>query len=276
MPRVPTTTLLGLALGLGASGCQELLPEVEEPAGSEDASSGSTGSGSTSSSGGGPTTDTGVASGSASGDDTTAGLDSSGTGSGDGTSTGDSGSESTGGLPSMGCADGNREALADEVAYPDIAACAGGFQVPGVRMQAPLCDRGAGNFGRWPDGMGCTIEDLCAEGWHVCATRGEVAEAGLSACDDEEWGEQFFVTGQSGEGSNTCNDTGTDDVFGCGGVGYSNIDQGSCAPLNRSTSNLCVKLAGPWDCGMDSSDEVANLSKTGADYGGALCCRDGI
>lgn len=194
---------------------------------------------------------------------TTAALDSSGS----------STDATTGEVSPVGCADGTREALLDEALHPNVAACAGGFWVPGVASPVPLCDRQGGNDGPLPDGMGCTIEDLCAAGWHLCTSRQEVAAVGIADCNAEEWESQFFATSQSGEGANTCNDTGTNDVFGCGDVGYSNIS--GCAPLNRSTGNLCVELQGAWSCNEDAYDEVATLNKPGPDYGGALCCRDG-
>jgi hypothetical protein len=188
--------------------------------------------------------------------------------------TGGSSSESTtGGVSSVGCADGFREALFDEVLYPDVAACAGGFWVPGVGNDTPLCDRQGGDDGPLPDGMGCAIDDLCADGWHLCASRQDVAAAGLAVCDGIVWDGQFFVTAQSGEAANTCNDTGTNEVFGCGDIGSSSIS--NCAPLNRSTGNLCVNLSGAWSCSEDAYDEVSHIVKPGSDAGGALCCRDG-
>lgn len=218
----------------------------------------------------------GGGSGSGSGEGSSS-LDSTGTSSGTTAVVEGSGSSSegtTGGVSTVGCTDGFREALLDEVAYPNVAACAGGFWVPGVSSPAPLCGRQGGDDGPLPDGMGCTIEDLCAEGWHLCTSRHEVAAAGLNDCDAPAWDGQFFATGQSGEGSNTCNDTGTNDVFGCGDVGHGNIS--GCAPLNRSTGNLCANLPGAWACSEDAYDEASYLVKPGPNAGGALCCREGV
>ena len=142
--------------------------------------------------------------------------------------------------------------------------------MPGVAAPVPLCDRQGGNDGPLPDGMGCTIEDLCAEGWHLCTGLQEVADAGLD-CGAQAWGGQFFATSQSGPGANSCG-AGTNDVFGCGDVGYTSIS--GCAPLNRSTGNLCVNLPGSWECSEDAYDEVTHLVKPGPGEGGALCCRD--
>ncbi len=275
MRRAPTPLTLVLAATAACSGPAP--PEVEATTG------GSTGGGSTtrgSSSGAPPpgtSTDAGppVTTGSSTADDV--GLDSSSTAGVVATTTeGSSGTtdEGTTGEPSpVGCADGSREALEDEVAYPGIAACAGGFWVPGVGAPVPACNREGGNDGPHPDGIGCSIADLCAAGWHLCTTRYEVAMAGLASCGNVSWGGQFFATAQSGEGANACNDTGTNDVFGCGDVGYENVS--GCAPLDRSTGNLCVSLPGAWECSEDAYDEVSYLVKPGPDFGGALCCLDG-
>ncbi|MEM9456916.1 MAG: hypothetical protein AAGF11_22245 [Myxococcota bacterium] len=180
--------------------------------------------------------------------------------------------DSTGDPSPIGCADGTRDALADEVLHPDIAACAGGFGVPGVNIGMPVCDRQGGNDGPLPDGVGCSIDDLCAAGWHLCASRNEVMTAGLTDCDALAWGSQFFATAQSGTGDNACAAMGANDVFGCGDIGHANIR--GCAPLNRSTSNLCTDIIGPWDCLDDAYNEASNLTKSGPENGGALCCRD--
>lgn len=265
----------GLALALLLGACQ---PDPVEVPGAPTSSDSSSGPAPSSSSTIDPAS-TGIGSGSATGTSTSTGsstsAETSGSSSGTTVAVDGSGSseESSTGEPSpIGCADGTRDALVDEVLHPNIAACAGGFGVPGVHLGTPLCDRQGGNDGLLPDGMGCSIEDLCAAGWHLCTSQGEVMAAGIANCNDESWGSQFFATAQSGQGKNACNPMGTDDVFGCGDIGYSHID--NCAPLNRSTGNLCVELIGPWDCPDDSADEVSHLTKAGPDNGGALCCRN--
>jgi len=276
-----------LAGGLGLAACGGSTPPEVGLATEGSSGSGTmgvttavvTGSSTSSTPADGTSTSPGSGSGSGSGSGGSTGpLDSSGTSSGTTAALEDSGSSSdstTGEVSTVGCADGFREALIDEVAYPNVAACAGGFWVPGVGSPVSQCEREGGDDGPWPDGMGCSIEDLCAEGWHLCASRQEVMVAGLAGgCGGVAWGSQFFATGQSGEGANTCNDTGTNDVFGCGDLGYSDIS--GCAPLNRSTGNLCVELPGVWSCSDDAYDEVTHLVKPGPSDGGALCCRDGV
>lgn len=277
---------IALAGVLGLAACTDTPPEVGHTEGSSGSSSGgttmlATGSSTDTSPPGG--TSSGAGSSAGSGDGTLGSSGSAGsldsTGSGSGTTaaiegSGSSSESTTGEVSPVGCADGFREALLDEAAFPSVAACAGGFWIAGVGAPVALCDRQGGDDGPLPDGMGCSIEDLCAEGWHLCTSRQEVAAAGLADCGPQAWGGQFFATSQSGEGANTCNDTGTNDVFGCGDVGYGNIS--GCAPLNRSTGNLCVNLPGVWACMENAYDEVSHLVKPGSDAGGALCCRDAV
>jgi len=218
------------------------------------------------------TAGSGSATGSTSGS-TSTGLDDTSSGGTSSSGPGESSSsESTGAPVDNGCADGEREALEDEVTYPNIAACAGGFMVPGVVVNVPYCDRMGGDDGPEPAGAGCSIEDLCGEGWHVCVDRLEVMDAGVADCDMEAFGGSFFATRQSGEGNNTCNATGVNDVFGCGDIGYANIE--GCAPLNRSSANGCSMLPAPWDCNTSLTQEAEFITKQGPEFGGALCCRD--
>ena len=119
------------------------------------------------------------------------------------------------------------------------------------------------------------VEDLCSEGWHVCMDRTEVMDDGVANCNDEtiSWGgNSFYATRQSGEGANTCNPTGLNDVFGCGDVGYTNIE--GCAPLNRGSANLCNQLPAPWECGVSITQEADFIVKPDPQFGGVLCCRD--
>ncbi|MCA9705290.1 MAG: hypothetical protein KDK70_05545 [Myxococcales bacterium] len=276
MPRLPST-VVRLALVSALGGCS---PSPGEVSGLSTGPEPTSGPASTSSSSAEPDS-TGPAPGTTTAEPSSStgsdGLDSTGpsdTTTAMGSSSSSSEESSTGEPSSVGCADGFRDALLDEATFPNVAACAGGFAVPGVDLDTPLCDRQAGNDGLLPDGMGCSIDDLCAAGWHLCTSRDQVAAAGLGNCDGVAWGGQFFATRQSGMGSNTCNASGTNDVFGCGDIGYTDIS--SCSPLNRSTGNLCVELSGPWQCDVDAYDEVSNLSKPGPTHGGARCCRDGI
>ncbi len=264
-----------------------LLPACNDPGTPQGGDSGSTTSTSSSSSTGNTPGDstteqldttaavTGSATGTTSGSSTTNALDDTSSSSSSSSSSSESSSsESTGSSPVNGCADGEREALEDEVAYPNIAGCAGGWTVPGVVVNVTNCDREGGDDGLNPAGTECSVEDLCSEGFHVCQDRQEVMDDGVADCNDETiaWGGSFYATRQSGEGNNDCDPMGLNDVFGCGDVGHTMIN--NCAPLNRGSANLCVDLPAPWECGVSNTMEANFIIKSGPEFGGALCCRD--
>lgn len=214
---------------------------------------------------------------------------------GGGANTG-AGPSSGGGLPALnGCADGTREGFVDEGKFPDIAACAGGFAVPGV-MNGPVttCARSAGDDSANPDGAGCSVEDLCSPGFTVCVSDADVAFRSGSGCADiGAEPSTFFITRQSGTGCGKCaNGSSTapeclqcscagfcapqpqiaNDVFGCGTVGDF-TDQ--CGVLDRFSNDFCGQLPAPWSCG-GGCDEAVTVAKPGAAGGGALCCRGPI
>ncbi len=268
----PSLSLL-LVLSLG-TGC----PDDPPPTGTGDGSS---------STGGSSTGSTGVGPGTTTGNDTTGIESASGEGSSssgamadstDGDTTGSTGgsgsSESTGEPADVGCADGEREALVDDVMYPDIAACSGGWSIPGVLGGTAFCDNEAGDDSATPNGKGCAIDDLCAPDWHLCESAQDVSDHGMADCGAKglEWDGSFFATRQSGQGADTCEAVGTNDVFGCGEIGHDTID--GCAPLNLSTGNLCADLMAPWDCDVADDSEAEFLVKEAPELGGALCCRD--
>ena len=197
-----------------------------------------------------------------------------------------------------GCADGARDAFRDRARYPNIAGCAGGFELPGLNLEtAPTCDRIAGNDGPNPNGRGCRASDLCATGFHVCRSSGEVRARSIDGCTGARDGapSSFWATRQTGPGCLQCA-TGTapdctnadcrgncaptarttNDIFGCGSVG--SVPQASCAPLDRSGNNLCSELPAPWRCDTGVGDvsfrESEFVVKPGPQAGGVLCCRD--
>jgi hypothetical protein len=126
--------------------------------------------------------------------------------------TGGGGGDSDGTPRASGCADGTREAFLDLVRFPAIAACAGGWSVPGLvtaASRAPACGRAAGNDGSNVTGAGCTVEDLCAEGWHVCLGARELAALGVTCADAgipsaSAGSPLFFATRQRGTPPTSC------------------------------------------------------------------------
>lgn len=181
-----------------------------------------------------------------------------------------------------GCSDATREGFPDLVAFPALAACAGAWSIPGLRPDPPVsCNRAGGDDGARPAGVGCSANDLCATGWHVCRTRLEVYER-LPATDRScallgaEEG-MLFVTAQSGVPGGGCTETGTNDVVGCGTYGIG-LTEPTCEPLDRSSDNMCftIKSVGGWEC-PDPDSELTTIRKSDPTAGGGvLCCRDSL
>ncbi len=175
----------------------------------------------------------------------------------------------------LGCSDGTREGFTALGSFRDIAACGGGWSLPGLLAATtltPACARGAGNDSVNPTGAGCSVADLCQLGWHVCTSPADVAaKTGGAGCAGADIAGAFFVARQSGPGGGVCA-AGGNDLFGCGGIG-SATDPVTCTVLNRSSNDLCSSLTADWKCGTDGLQEANNVTKTSGS-GGALCCRD--
>jgi len=201
----------------------------------------------------------------------------------------------------VGCADGSREGFDDLDQYPVIAGCGGAWDVPGIFDMPASCGRAAGNDGDNAAGAGCTVTDLCAEGWGVCHGRAKVLQA-AGGCEGAlvgATGPVFFTTQMSSTGAFACA-TGaeaTNDLFGCGNLGCDFTSNATvaelCAPLVMSSHDLCKglrndrgcgdwcnhlgkypELPNAWSCGSSGSEEALNVTKSHPDQqGGVLCCR---
>ncbi len=180
-----------------------------------------------------------------------------------------------------GCADGERELFTDVTRFPDVAGCSGGFSVPGVTTdgsRAPRCARAGGDDGVNPVGAGCSVEDLCAEGWQVCASAAEVAARGVTECDTSATGPAIWITRQgSGPGfPSDCVDGGTNNLVGCGprlvDAGFPGAVPASCAPLDAIWIWRDCEAVGVWSCNSTSAEPTV-VTKGGPDHGGVLCCR---
>jgi hypothetical protein len=215
-----------------------------------------------------------------------------GTGGSGGASGGESGGPDDAGAPfdapsaTAGCADGTREAFTDNVRFPSIAGCAGAWSVPGLiseRSMAPGCARAAGNDGSNPTGIECTVEDMCADGWHVCGGASELTVKGVS-CQDAgivpmtaQGGAMFFATRQRGTPPTGCSPgatTGSNNLHGCGNFGRVE-DPGCAPPLDRQIENTACTANPPWSCSDPVSimTEAMVVTKSAAAAGGVLCCR---
>jgi hypothetical protein len=193
----------------------------------------------------------------------------------------DAGPQDAGPSPSaVGCADGTREGYLDTDRYPHIAACAGGWQIAGLLdplTRTATCDRQAGNTGALTDGYGCTVADLCADGWHVCETAAEVEELATN-CDDAIVSTTpdfaFFVTRQRAFGfvCSSSNNNGTTNLHGCGNVGT--LESLTCAPFTVMLRDVDCTLWPPWSCASSEVREYEAVTKRGSNRGGVLCCKD--
>lgn len=198
-------------------------------------------------------------------------------------SEGDATTSDPGDLLVVGCADGRREAFLDLTVFDRIAGCAGAWTVRGLLVDVgPTCGRRGGNNGPTPMGGGCSVEDVCAEGWHVCLDASEVEDrspSGCSGASDPTLDDAFYVTRQNGSGSGVCGEEGADDLFGCGTIGLESLDD-SCAPLDRALNReACLEIRrngdAPWNCDTQGDADEANaLIKLNSNLGGALCCAD--
>ncbi|MCK6550510.1 PKD domain-containing protein [Myxococcota bacterium] len=211
----------------------------------------------------------------------------------------------------VGCADGQREGYLSLTQYPNIAACSGGWSVPGIHASNPgtapscgvatfdtvnpACNRGAGDDGTNPNGAGCNVADLCGVGWHVCNTGNDVLARSPTGCvgSTVSGDSMFWATRQSTTGCGVCANgasTGpqcnsgscvggclqtaaiSNDVFGCGTIGAGGF---ACGPLDRFSHDGCSALGAPWTCSDGGGYcEAYRLRKTDASRGGVLCCRD--
>jgi hypothetical protein len=194
--------------------------------------------------------------------------------------------------PDVGCSDGTREYFTDIQAQPSIAGCAGGFGIAGittVQSKTPQCGRVSGNDSANTNGDGCSVEDLCAEGWHVCRDKDDVKESSATgACEPLPAGPlQFWLTRQVQNEDGACSSPpDTNNITGCGtGPRSGNPELGdltpahpdSCKPLVvRMRQQECAPSAN-WDCGANQADQVVEANivvKIGSGEGGVLCCKD--
>lgn len=188
-----------------------------------------------------------------------------------------SSSAAGGGVSEHGCADGQREGYFGE---PRIAACAGGFLVAGVTTgpsMQPQCLRQGGDDGPNPTGTGCSVADLCAEGWHVCNSAPEVASE-VSACptDSVMAPPVFWLTRQSTDNSvGDCTALGDNNLVGCGeGLAMTMVVGANCGPLDTLMYYSSCAANPPWYCGTGMPEEALVVTKNGSDLGGVLCCQE--
>src|SRR5262245_3879393 len=165
-----TTTGAAGTSATGAAGSIALMGTAGDGGGAGTGAAGDVGAAGTGAAGTSATGAAGDSPTGAAGDVGAAGTGAAGTGAA-GTGAAGTGAAGTGAVSRIGCADGTREGFQSQTKYPTIAACSGAWTIPGLIANdtlVPRCQRRAGNDGANTSGQGCSVADLCAEGWHVC------------------------------------------------------------------------------------------------------------
>lgn len=220
-----------------------------------------------------------------------------------------------------GCADGQREGFVDATRFPTVAGCNGAWTVPGISNFAPqvapscapykphdtrypTCNRQAGDDSpTHSNGTGCSAEDLCADGWHVCLSAADFGQTKALCTQANPIGSppQLWLSRQSSTGfqkcatgtstSSNCNSVSgevgclqteliSNDVFGCGNYGATLAGK-TCGNFNRFSDNLCSAIASfGWSCNPTGTEnglcETYTIVHNNPATGGVLCCRDTI
>jgi hypothetical protein len=173
------------------------------------------------------------------------------------------------------------------MAEPKIAGCSGGFDVPGVttnNSKQLQCQRNAGNDSNNPNGKKCSVEDLCADGWHVCTDMNDVkSHASMGQCDDSSPDPVFWLTRQVEDMPGMCvvpPNGNANNIAGCGqGIADPITPQQACDPLSASLRAPNCQASQTWSCGMQQGNNpVLNegdiVTHSGAAEGGVLCCKN--
>ena len=172
-----------------------------------------------------------------------------------------------------GCADGTREGFGPPSQFPDIAACAGGWDGAGGLAAARTGCPVSGNDSTINrDGSGCAAADLCAVGWEICADAADAAARFTGRCDDGIDVAGFYATNQPTLAPATCGGSGALDLIGCSTDGIGTGVGSSCAPLEKGAGSACANIADEgWSCGSGGDIRLAVTKAYGP--GGVLCCR---
>lgn len=167
-----------------------------------------------------------------------------------------------------GCSDGTREGFLHLASYPNLSACGGAWDIPGIHNVDPACSRDSGNDGVNPLGLGCNVTDLCAEGWHVCLGKDDVLAHNSTGCDgimNCAESPAFFVVRTSSIGAFYCapdtigDPASQNDLFGCGDLGCPTkpyVCEGTLTPNSQTKcvqGEPCTNCASGQEC-LDGSD----------------------
>ena len=168
-----------------------------------------------------------------------------------------------------GCADGEREALIDLVAWPSIAGCAATW-TDAKDLRAP---RTAASCGDDLNAMCGAPVDACAPGWHMCGEAGQPTEISsqLESFDCAEAGPD--ATSRFVAALSHCTTVCTYTLpLPCGAMGECNepVCCGAGCRLNHGCQAAVYSTATP--IAGSTTDGCAALLGTSAS--GVLCCKD--
>jgi hypothetical protein len=178
----------------------------------------------------------------------------------------------------IGCSDASREGYTNLTTYPNIASCSGAWSIAGLGTTRSCAI--SGDDAPDPSGAGCAAVDICAAGWHICATTAELtANTGGANCGtDAASGVTFFASRAPTRNDSVHCNSGTlvqENIVGCGTVGQGTGS--SCLYsrwLNQSCSSIGYLVGGVkvWQC--TDGPEIGNVVKTDPTIGGVLCCKN--
>lgn len=188
-----------------------------------------------------------------------------------------------------GCSDGTREYFRNVEEFPNIAGCAGHFDIAGLidedgKPKGPSCNRESGNDIPQIPLHPCSASDLCEPGWKICdSTDLMLISSGGRFCDssghlDVPVGSFFAAAVETSLNSARCSDSVSlqGGIVGCG-----NLNRGSycSADFNQGVFDSllhsnCSNLS-EWNCQTGSTlNPLLLITKNLSDRGGVLCCRE--
>eukprot|EP00966_Prymnesium_polylepis_P020285 467496-Prymnesium_polylepis.1 len=141
--------------------------------------------------------------------------------------------------PTGGCADGSVEVEFNS----QVVGCDGTWTTPGLQNGGQLCNQGAG--------------------WDICDSDDAVSNRGVSSCAAVTGTTVFYATMESSNGNWNCDsdepgNTGTNDIWGCGGSVKPKDD--ACGVLNAAIGTACCgETWNAWSLGSDDSSFTAEV-----------------
>jgi hypothetical protein len=173
----------------------------------------------------------------------------------------------------LGCADGQREGFADAQAFPNIAGCLGTWKGDGDLRDAPTGKACGDDSGQ------CAVPaDVCASGWHACASSGKADDlrdrVSAQACAKSAGPGKFVAAMSHGQEQKICPALpGPDTVFPCWATGVC-AEPVCCGDLCEFGMCKDSVWKGATRISRGTAEGCGKVHS--ANNGGILCCRDQI